>query len=104
MSTDAIELILESEETARRAAREAEQAALLAVESARAAGRESVTNTIARAESEVKQLRTEADKKSAESARELFSTTANRRATMYARAENRMESAVKIIVERIVGG
>jgi V/A-type H+-transporting ATPase subunit G/H len=104
MSLDAIKSIGEAEENARRLKQDAQANAKHAVEAAHEAGRDTVAKTIARAHEEVKQLQNASDEKSAESAREVLSSTENRRATIRARADSRIDAAAAIIIERIVNG
>ena len=73
-----------------------------AIEQAKADGEKSVKSTVARAEAEIEQLQKSSDKKAMESAAELASSTANRLATMRARAEKRMDTVAQRIFERIV--
>ena len=69
---------------------------------AEAEGQDSIEKTLARAESEIAYLTRTAEKKVTESALELASKTANRQATIRARAERRLDSAAEYIYERIV--
>ena len=55
-----------------------------------------------RARAEIDQLKKASDSKAMESAAELASTTANRLATMRARAEKRLDTVAQRIFERIV--
>jgi V/A-type H+-transporting ATPase subunit G/H len=104
MSLEAIKSISEAEERARKAKQEAQQRAEKAADDARKAGNDAIEATIERAQTEVAALKRAADAKAAESAKELVSTTANKRAAIRARAEGRLDAAAGIIVERIVGG
>jgi len=72
------------------------------IEKAKADGENTVATTLARAESEIKQLRKTSDQKAMESAAALASSTANRLATMRARAEKRLDTVAQRIFERIV--
>ena len=91
-----------AEEEARLTIMLAERTARQTVEEAIKAGKDSVESTLVRAESEIAHLRRYADKKAAAQAVELASTTANRQATLRARAERRLDEAAKLIVERIL--
>lgn len=104
MPMEAMEAIALAEEKARqiraaavldakKAVREAEQAAemLLAAAENRAA-------------EELRELMRKADEKAREDAQVLASNTRNRRAAMKARAERKMDSAVSMVMERIVKG
>ena len=102
MSLNMITAICKAEEDARRAILLTEGRAQAAIEEARIAGAETVAATIARANSEIACLMHASDQKATEEARELASSTANRLATMRARAERRLDSAARQIVERIV--
>jgi len=102
MSMDAIKIIAEAEEEARQAHLHAREKAARSVADAEKAGEEAVAATLARAELEIAGLKRLSDQKATERAVELASTTANRQATLRARAEGRLEKAAALIVERIV--
>jgi len=72
------------------------------IEKAQANGEASVTTTIARAETEIEQLKKASDRKTMDAAAQLASSTANRLATMRARAEKRLDTVAQRIFERIV--
>jgi len=72
------------------------------IEQATKKGEESVASSLARAESEIEQLRKASDQKAMEAAVELASSTANRLATMRARAEKRLDTVAQRIFERII--
>ena len=72
------------------------------IEQAEAEGKKSVETTLARAKSEIEILKKASDRKATEAAAELASSTANRAATMRARAEKRMDTVAQRIFERIV--
>ena len=99
---EAINGILAVEDEARQAKLVAQKKALEAAEEAIKRGKETVASTLARAESEIAHLRRQADQKASEQAVELASTTANRQATLRARAERRLDTAAQMIVERIL--
>jgi len=61
-----------------------------------------ITVTSDKAKSEIEQLRKTTDQKAMEYATELASSTANRLATMSARAEKRLDTVAQRIFERIV--
>lgn len=63
---------------------------------------ENVKKTLERAKSEIEQLRRATDRKAMDAAAELASSTANRLATMRARAEKRLDTVAQRIFERIV--
>ena len=94
--------IITAEEEARLSITLAERNAKLLVEEAEKAGKESIASTLERAESEIAHLRRYADQKAAAQAVELASTTANRQATLRARAERRLDATSQMIVERIL--
>jgi DNA anti-recombination protein RmuC len=72
------------------------------IEKASSDGEQRIASTLKRAESEIKQLRRASDRKAMEAATELASSTANRLATMRARAEKRLDTVAQRIFERIV--
>ena len=102
MLSEALECICAAEEEAKQRLREAHQKALESIGSAENAGEKTVAKTLERAESEIAHLTRSTEIKVTEEARELASKTANRQATIRARAERRLEASVKYIVERIV--
>ena len=103
MSLEAIKSISAAEDEARLAKSQAIQRAQDAIVETEKNGKESVGAMIKRAETEVAQLIRSADKQAEQQAVELASTTANRQATLRARAEGRLDKAARFIVERIVG-
>jgi V/A-type H+-transporting ATPase subunit G/H len=102
LSLEAIKCISEAEEEARQAKLRAQQNARASVEEAEKAGKEAVSSSQARADTEIAELLRMADQKAAEQAVELASTTANRQATLRARAGSRLDKAAAYIIERIV--
>jgi len=72
------------------------------IEKAKTDGEKTVVSTLNRAETEIEQLKKSSDHKAMESAAELASSTANRLATMRARAEKRLDVVAQRIFERIV--
>ena len=72
------------------------------IEKTKTDGEKSIASTVARAEAEIEQLQKSSDRKAMESATELASSTANRLATMRARAEKRLDTVAQRIFERIV--
>jgi len=103
MFVEAIKSICAAEEEARLSKLLAHQSAREAVEEAIKTGEDTVASTLARAESDLAHLRRLSDQKAEEYAIELASVTANRRATMRARAERLLEVAAALIVERVKG-
>lgn len=63
---------------------------------------ESVAATLEKAKTEIEHLRHNTDKRALNAANELASSTANRLATMKARAEKRLDTVAQRIFERIV--
>ena len=102
MSLEAIKSISAAEDEARQAVLQAQQKAQKSIEEAEKAGKESIASMAQRAELEIAQLKRAADQKAEEQAIELASTTANRQATLRARAEGRIDKAAQLIIERIV--
>ena len=72
------------------------------IEQATVEGEKSIKASLSRAESEIEQLRKSSDRKAMEAAAELASSTANRLATMRARAEKRLDTVAQRIFERII--
>jgi len=72
------------------------------IEQAQLEGEESVAASLTRAKAELEQLQKASDRKAMEAAAELASSTANRLATMRARAEKRLDTVAQRIFERIV--
>ena len=102
MSLDMLKIVCAVEEESRKAMLIATKRVQDAKNEAQAVGEETVKATLTRAESEIAHLMRASNQKATEAAKELASTTANRLATQRARAERRMDSAVLLIVERIV--
>jgi len=99
---DALRIICEAEKEAWDKIEKARQDAAEAASQADIAGKAAIERTLARAESEIAHLTRAAEKKVTGDALELASKTANRQATIRARAERRLEAAASYIVERIV--
>ena len=102
MSADFIKYILAAEYEANQVKLIVLNKSKESIEKAKSDGEESVKSTLARAESEIEQLKKASDHKAMESASELASSTANRVATMRARAERRLDTVAQRIFERIV--
>ena len=102
MCLEAMKSIKTAEEEARLSIALAQRNAKQMVDEAETTGKESVASTLVRAESEIAHLRRYADQKAASQAVELASTTANRQATLRARADRRLDAAAQLIVERIL--
>jgi len=102
MSLEMIKIIYAAEEDARQAKAQVVQNARDALDETHRNGAKTLAMTLARAEAEIAHLIRASDQKATEDAKELASTTANRMATMRARAERRLDAAAQMIVERIV--
>ena len=102
MSLEAMMSICEAEDEARQKTLLAHEKAQEEIAEAEKDGKAAVAKTIARAKSEIEHLTRAADHKATEQAKELASKTANRQATLRARAERRVDDAARLIVERIV--
>lgn len=102
MSLEAIKIITTAEEEARQSIILAQQNAQDMIEEVQRAGNNTIEITLARAQSEIAHLMRTLDQKATEAAKDLASTTANRQATLRARAERRLDDAAALIVERIV--
>ena len=72
------------------------------IEQAKQEGEESIASSLNRAKHEIEQLQKASDRKAMEAAAELASSTANRLATMRARADKRLDTVAQRIFERIV--
>ena len=99
---ESIMAISQAEQEARQAISLAQENADKTIEAAQTAGNDTITSTIARAEAEIAHLTRIMDQKAMEEAMELASTTANRQATLRARAERKLDAAATLIVESIV--
>ena len=102
MLKEALSSICEAEAEADKRIIIAGENAQKSIEDAKEAGIAAIERTLARAETEIAHLTRLAELKATESAKELASKTANRKATIIARAERRLDTAAKLIVERIV--
>ena len=102
MLIEALKQVCAAEEDARQERLLAQCKAQESVDSVEKAGKETVALTLARAESEISHMIRLTDQKATREAEELASTTANRLATLRARAERRLDSVAQLIIERIV--
>ena len=102
MSLEMLKAICAVEEDAREARLLVEQKAQDAINEAHKEGKDTIASTLERAESEITHLIRASDHKAMGDAMELASSTANRLATLRARAERRLDAAARLIVERIV--
>ena len=73
-----------------------------AINAAHNAGEESVASTLSRAKAEIAHLMRATDQKATTQAKQLAESTANKLATLRARAERKLDVAADLIVERIV--
>ena len=99
---DSIKLILAAEYEANQVKLIVLNKSKETIEQAEAEGQKAITATLARAESELEQLRKASDRKAMDAAIELASKTENRLATMRARAEKRLDTVAERIFERII--
>ena len=102
MTADSIKYILAAEYEANQVKLIVLNKSKESIEQATKEGEESVASSLARAESEIEQLRKASDQKAMEAAAELASSTANRLATMKARADKRLDTVAQRIFERII--
>ena len=101
MYLDILILVRAAEDEAHKAEILAQKKALEAIQQTESAGKEAIATTLARAESEITHLKRLSDQKATKDALELASSTANRQATLRARAERRLDTVARQIVERI---
>ena len=102
MTQELVKTVCDAEEEARQNILFAQQKARVAVAEEERYGQEKIAASVARAQDEIVHLIRASDQKATEQAMELASKTANRQAALRARAERRLDDAVKLIVERIV--
>ena len=100
--SDSIKLILATEYEANQVKLIVLNKSKETIEQAKIEGEKAVTATLKRAESELEQLKKASDRKAMDAAVELQSSTANRLATMQARAEKRLDTVAQRIFERII--
>ncbi|MDR2599012.1 MAG: hypothetical protein LBC73_01900 [Oscillospiraceae bacterium] len=102
MPTDSIKYILAAEYEANQVKLIVHGRSQESINKAKEDGEKLVADSIARARSEIGQLKVASDRKAMEAALELASTTENRLATMRARAEKRLDAVAQRIFERII--
>lgn len=102
MSFEAIASITQAEAEAKAAVAAAQARAKALVSEAEAAGKAAVEAAEAKAESELGELRRQADDRARSDARALSGDTENSKAALRARAEARLDQAASLVVERIV--
>lgn len=104
MYLESIVSVSETENRMRQKKADAAAAAKKRVAETKAAGEVMVADALKKAEAELVQLRHSADEAAKTEARALADNNETKKAVMRARAENRMDKAVELIVERIVNG
>ena len=104
MSLSAIKSITASEEAAKTAKLDAQAKMKRDAEQAEQDGRDSIANSLAQADNEIRHLKREAELKAEEYAKDLASNVANKRAAIAAHAEAMIATAADLIVGRIVSG
>ena len=104
MSLEALDTIALAEEKARQIRAAAGTEAKKALREAEEAAAALIAEAEARADTEIREMTRKADEKAKEEASGLASTTRNREAAMQARAERKMDEVAVRIVERIVNG
>lgn len=102
MSFEAITSIAQAENEAKAIIAGAEAKAKQMVADAESAGKAAVEAAYAKAESELKELRRQADEQAMSEAGELSGDMENRKAVLRAKAEAKLEKAAALVVERIV--
>jgi len=104
MSLEALDTISLAEEKARQIRAAAGTEAKKALREAEDAAAAMIAGAEAKADAEIRELIRKADEKAKSEAAELASSTRNREAAMEARAARKMDEAAAHIVERIVNG
>lgn len=104
MYLESIVSVSNAEEQMRQQKADASAAAKKRVADAKTAGEALIVEAGKKAELELAELRTQADAQASDVARSLAESNETKKAVMRARAENRMDKAVELIVERIVNG
>ncbi len=104
MYLESIVSVSETETRMRQMKADAAVAAKKRVAEAKSAGEAMVAQAVKQAEAELLQLQHSADETAKDAARVLADSNETKKAVMRARAENRMDKAVELIVERIVNG
>jgi V/A-type H+-transporting ATPase subunit G/H len=102
MSFNAILTISEAEENAKKIKAEADAQAKERLAAAEKAGLAAVDAAVEKAAAELKELQSKADDKARAEAESLSATTENKKASLRARAEDRIDKAAELVVERIV--
>lgn len=102
MSFEAITSITQAENEAKAIIAGAEAKAKQMAADAESAGKAAVEAACAKAESELKELRRQADEQAMSEAGGLSGDMENKKAVLRAKAEARLEKAAALVVERIV--
>ncbi len=102
MSFEAITSIAQAEAEAKATVAAAEARAKQLLAEAETAGKAAVEAAGAKADSELAELRRQADEKAMTEAGGLSKETENKKAALRAKAEARLEKAAALVVERIV--
>ena len=102
MYLDSIVSVSETENRMRQMKAEAAAGAKKRIADTKAAGEAMVAEAVKKAEAELAEMLRAGDEKAKNDARDLAAANENKKAVMRARAENRMDKAVALIVERIV--
>lgn len=102
MSFEAIASIAEAEARAKQTAADAEARAKQMIADAETAGKAAVEAACEKADSEVAELRRQADEKAIREANARSSENENLKAALRAKAETKLNKAAKLVVERIV--
>ena len=104
MYLESIVAVSETENKIRQQKADAALAAKKRVAEAKAEGEALVAQALKKAEEELVALQNTADDQAMTAAKALADSNETKKAVMRARAENRMDQAVELIVERIVNG
>lgn len=102
MSLEAIKMISQAEEKAKKAKTEAAAASKKAISDAEAAGRQAIEQARGKANDELRELMKKADDKAKSQAQALAASTENKMASMKVRAEGNLDKAADLVIERIV--
>ncbi len=102
MSLEAILAITEAEEKAKQVKADAAAEAKRMIAEAKVNGENCVAAAVKKAEAEIAAFTKKAEDKAKADASELAQSNENKKAAMRARAENRLDKAAALIVERIV--
>jgi len=104
MYLESIVAVSETENRMRQMKADAAVSAKKRVAETKAEGEAMVADALKKAEAELVQLQHSADETAKTEAKSLADSNETKKAVMRARAENRMDKAVELIVERIVNG